>query len=214
MSDLLVSPARRWATLLSAVALWIALAPSASATPPNIPSKTTAQAELNALTVAGEGSMTGYSRDLFPHWIAISGTCDTRETVLKRDGTNVTVDGACYPLSGSWYSQYDGVTVSPASGVDIDHVVALAEAWRSGASTWTTSRRQSFANDLTRPQLIAVSASSNRSKGDQDPSTWKPTRTSYHCTYSRMWIRSKYAWGLKLQSTEKSALQSMLNSCP
>ena len=94
MSDLLVLPARRWATLLSAVALSIALAPSASATPPNIPSKTTAQAELNALTVAGEGSMTGYSRDLFPHWITISGTCNTRETVLKRDGTNVTVDGA------------------------------------------------------------------------------------------------------------------------
>jgi hypothetical protein len=97
--------------------------------------------------------------------------------------------------------------------VDIDHVVALAEAWRSGASSLTTSRRQSFANDVDEPQLIAVSASSNRSKGDEDPSTWTPTRTSYHCTYSKMWIASKYAWDLRLQSTEKTALESMLDTC-
>lgn len=157
--------------------------------------------------------MTGYSRDLFPHWITISGTCNARETVLKRDGSGVAVDGACNPTSGSWFSQYDGVTITSSSSVDIDHVVPLAEAWRSGAASWATSTRQSFANDLTRPQLIAVSATSNRSKGDQDPSTWRPTRTSYHCTYSRMWIRTKYAWSLRLQSAEKSALQSMLNTC-
>ena len=204
----------RWVVaVLTAAAVYGVAAPLASATPPNIPSKSTAQAELNALSVAAESSMTAYSRDLFPHWITISGACNARETVLKRDGSGVVVDGACNPTSGSWFSQYDGITVSPSSSVDIDHVVALAEAWRSGASSWTTSRRQSFANDLNNPQLIAVSASSNRSKGDQDPSTWKPTRTSYHCTYSKMWIRSKYAWTLRLQSTEKSALQSMLNTC-
>ncbi len=88
----------------------------------------------------------------------------------------------------------------------------LAEAWRSGANTWATSTRQSFANDLSHPQLIAVSASSNRSKGDQDPTTWKP-RASYQCTYSRMWIRAKYTWSLRLQSAEKSSLQGMLNAC-
>jgi len=204
----------RWVVaVLTAAAVYGVAAPLASATPPSIPSKSTAQAELNALSVAAESSMTAYSRDLFPHWITISGACNARETVLKRDGSGVVVDGACNPTSGSWFSQYDGITVSPSSSVDIDHVVALAEAWRSGASSWTTSRRQSFANDLNNPQLIAVSASSNRSKGDQDPSTWKPTRTSYHCTYSKMWIRSKYAWTLRLQSTEKSALQSMLNTC-
>lgn len=73
---------------------------SPAATPPNIPSKSTAQTELNALAVASEGSMFGYSRDLFPHWITISGSCDTRETVLKRDGTTVIVDGSCYPKRG------------------------------------------------------------------------------------------------------------------
>ncbi|MEV7350316.1 HNH endonuclease family protein [Micromonospora chalcea] len=185
----------------------------ASATPPGIPSKASAQSQLNALTVKSEGSTSGYSRDLFPHWITISGACNTRETVLKRDGTSVVTDSSCAATSGRWYSPYDGATWSAASDVDIDHVVPLAEAWRSGASGWTTSRRQSFANDLTRPQLIAVTDNVNQSKGDQDPSTWQPPLSSYRCTYSKMWITVKYNWGLSLQSSEKSALQSTLNTC-
>ncbi|WP_371409336.1 HNH endonuclease family protein [Micromonospora zamorensis] len=185
----------------------------ASATPPGIPSKATAQSQLNALTVATQSSTSGYSRDLFPHWITISGSCNTREQVLKRDGTSVVVDSSCAATSGRWYSPFDGATWSAASDVDIDHVVPLAEAWRSGANSWTTSRRQSFANDLTRPQLIAVTDNVNQSKGDQDPSTWQPPLSSYRCTYSKMWITVKYNWSLKLQSSEKSALQSMLNTC-
>nr|WP_229715927.1 HNH endonuclease family protein [Mangrovihabitans endophyticus] len=185
----------------------------AAATPPNIPSASTAASELNTLTVASQGSMSGYSRDKFTHWITISGSCNTRETVLKRDGTSVQTDSSCAAVSGSWYSPYDGATWYAASDVDIDHVVPLAEAWRSGASGWTASRRQSFANDLTRPQLIAVTDNVNQSKGDQDPSTWQPSRTAYRCTYARMWIRVKYYYGLTLQSTEKSALQTMLNGC-
>lgn len=156
--------------------------------------------------------MSGYSRDLFPHWIAISGNCNTRETVLRRDGTNVTVDGACYPTSGSWYSPFDGVTTSTPSSVSIDHVVALAEAWRSGASSWTTTRRRDFANSLNSPELIAVTTSSNSSKGDRDPASWQPSRTAYRCTYARMWIGVKYTWNLSLQSSEKSALSSMLST--
>ncbi|SIM54974.1 HNH endonuclease family protein [Micromonospora cremea] len=185
----------------------------ASATPPGIPSKATAQSQLNALTVAAQGSTSGYSRDLFPHWVTISGSCNTREQVLKRDGTSVVVDSSCAATSGRWYSPYDGATWTAASDVDIDHVVPLAEAWRSGANSWTTSRRQSFANDLSRPQLIAVTDNVNQSKGDQDPSTWQPSLSSYRCTYGKMWITVKYNWGLKLQSSEKSALQSMLNTC-
>ncbi|KOX06660.1 hypothetical protein ADK66_22300 [Micromonospora sp. NRRL B-16802] len=185
----------------------------ASAAPPGIPSKATAQSQLNALTVAAQGSTSGYSRDLFPHWITISGSCNTREQVLKRDGTSVVVNSSCAATSGRWYSPYDGATWTAASDVDIDHVVPLAEAWRSGANSWTTSRRQSFANDLTRPQLIAVTDNVNQSKGDQDPSTWQPPLSSYRCTYSKMWITVKYNWGLTLQSSEKSALQSMLNTC-
>ncbi|MFD6660829.1 HNH endonuclease family protein [Micromonospora chalcea] len=208
---------RRVATItvaaLAGAVLAVVNGQAASATPPGIPSKATAQSQLNALTVAAQGSTAGYSRDLFPHWITITGTCNTREQILKRDGTSVVVNSSCAATSGRWYSPYDGATWSAASDVDIDHVVPLAEAWRSGASSWTTSRRQSFANDLTRPQLIAVTDNVNQSKGDQDPSTWQPPLTSYRCTYSKMWITVKYNWGLTLQSSEKSALQSMLNTC-
>jgi hypothetical protein len=208
---------RRIPRLLAAVTVsliaTIVVTSPAAATPPNIPSKATAQSELNALTVAAEGSTSGYSRTLFPHWITISGSCDTRETVLKRDGTSVVTNSSCTATSGSWYSPYDGVTWTAAGDVDIDHVVPLAEAWKSGANSWTTSKRQQYANDLTRPQLIAVTDNVNQSKGDQDPSTWQPSRSAYRCTYARMWIAVKYYWGLKLQSNEKSALQSMLNTC-
>lgn len=217
MSLPLANPMRSSCVLIISALLIAALvvttAPPAFATPPNIPSKSAAQSELNALTVRGEWSMTGYSRDKFPHWIAISGNCNTRETVLKRDGSNVTVNTSCYPTSGSWYSTYDGVTKYSPSDVSIDHVVALAEAWRSGASSWTTSRRQSFANDLSGPELIAVTASSNSSKGDRDAASWRPSRTGAWCIYSKMVIRSKYKWGLAVQSAEKSALQDMLNRC-
>jgi hypothetical protein len=133
--------------------------------------------------------------------------------VLKRDGTGVTVDSDCEPTAGRWYSVYDAVYITDDSAIDIDHIVPLAEAWKSGASTWTTARRQQFANDLTIAQLIAVSASSNRSKGDRDPGSWKPTNTSVHCIYAREWIWVKYTYGLALQSTEKTALQQMLNAC-
>jgi hypothetical protein len=197
----------------TAVVAGLAIAGPAQATPPNIPSAATARNELSALTVATQGSMSGYSRDKFPHWITISGSCDTRETVLKRDGTSVVTSTSCAATSGTWRSPYDGATWTAASDVDIDHIVPLAEAWRSGASAWTTSRRQSFANDLTRPQLIAVTDNVNQSKGDQDPSTWQPSVTSYRCTYARMWVRVKYYYDLTLQSSEKSALQTMLDNC-
>ncbi|BCY08041.1 HNH endonuclease family protein [Actinoplanes sp. L3-i22] len=204
---------RLLATLATAAIAAGLLASPAQATPPNIPTKATAQTELNSLTVAAEANASTYDRDLFPHWITISGTCNTRETVLKRDGSNVVVSSACAATSGSWFSPYDGATWTAASDLDIDHVVPLAEAWRSGASAWTTAKRQSFANDLTRPQLIAVTDNVNQSKSDQDPSTWQPSVTSYRCTYARMWIAVKYYWALTLQSTEKTALQTMLNTC-
>ena len=178
---------------------------------PDTPSLAEAQAELNALTVAPEGSMTGYSRDKFPHWINQGDGCNTRQVVLKRDADYY--EGECPVTSGKWYSYYDGVTAYSPSEIDIDHVVPLAEAWRSGANAWTQEKRQAFANDLDNPQLIAVSASSNRSKGDQDPSTWKPSRAGAHFAYAKWWIRVKYKWGLTLQSSEKTALQSMLNTC-
>lgn len=200
-------------SLSLSIVLTVGLAGVASATPPNIPTETTARSELAALTVAPDGSMTGYSRDKFPHWITISGSCNTRETVLKRDGSNVVTDSYCAATSGSWYSPYDGATWTLASDVDIDHVVPLAAAWRSGASSWTTSQRQAFANDLSYPQLIAVTDNVNQAKGDQTPATWKPPRSAYWCTYAKMWTHVKYKYSLRVNSAEKSALLSMLDYC-
>ncbi|AYL35864.1 HNH endonuclease family protein [Streptomyces fungicidicus] len=187
-------------------------APTASAALPTPVSAATARSYLATLDVRTE-NRTGYSRDLFPHWITQSGTCNTRETVLKRDGSGVVTDSSCAATSGSWYSPYDGATWSAASDVDIDHLVPLAEAWDSGASAWTTSRRQSFANDLTRPQLLAVTDNVNQSKGDQDPATWMPSRTAYRCTYVRAWVQVKYYYDLSVDSAEKSALTNYLASC-
>jgi hypothetical protein len=104
--------------------------PVPAPTPPNIPSGSTARSQLAALRIAPVGSQSGYSRDLFPHWITQSGACNTREVVLKRDGASVVQDSSCAAVSGSWYSPYDGATWTLASDVDIDHVVPLSNAWK------------------------------------------------------------------------------------
>jgi hypothetical protein len=209
--------ARRIAVVAASAALaattGLLTAPTAQAAMPTPVSASTARTYLSELTVSAEGSSTGYSRDKFPHWITQSGTCNTREVVLKRDGTNVTQDSSCAAVSGSWYSEYDGATWTAASDLDIDHMVPLAEAWRSGASNWTTAQRQAYANDLTRPQLIAVTDNVNQAKGDQDPATWLPSRTAYRCTYVRAWVHVKHYYNLSVDSAEKSALQSVLNGC-
>lgn len=92
-------------------------------------------------------------------------------------------------------------------------MVALAEAWRSGAPTWSTSKREDFANDLTSQQLIAVSGESNMEKSDEDPVEWKPSNTGYRCMYARSWINVKYVWNLSVNRAEKTALSTMLDSC-
>ncbi|MFJ8135965.1 HNH endonuclease family protein [Streptomyces sp. NPDC096013] len=196
--------------LIASVALFNS--PTASAALPTPVSAAAARTYLASLTVATE-VRTGYVRDLFPTWDTISGTCNTREWILKRDGTNVVTNSACTATSGSWYSPYDGATWTAASDVDIDHLVPLAEAWDSGARNWTTAQRESFANDVTRPQLLAVTDNVNQSKGDQDPATWMPSLTSYRCTYVRAWVQVKYYYDLSVDSAEKTALTNYLSGC-
>ena len=207
---------RRIAGILATAALaagaLTATTGTAHAALPTPVSAATARSYLASLKVATE-NRTGYSRDLFNHWITISGTCDTRETVLKRDGSNVVTNSSCSATSGSWYSPYDGATWTNASDLDIDHMVPLAEAWDSGASAWTSTKRQQFANDLTRPQLIAVTDNVNQAKGDQDPATWLPSVSSYRCTYVRAWVQVKYYYGLSVDTAEKNALTGVLNGC-
>ena len=168
--------------------------------------------QLGELTVATAGSMKGYSRSRFPHWRNTGKNCDVRDSVLQRDGEGIKLSG-CNVVGGRWESVYDGVVLNDPSDVDIDHTVPLAAAWRSGAAEWDDSKRGDFANDLTRPQLIAVSARSNRAKGDQDPSQWKPPNRSSWCQYAADWVTVKHYWRLTVTSAEKAALTDMLEGC-
>ncbi|UNO42304.1 HNH endonuclease family protein [Streptomyces sp. MST-110588] len=200
----------------SAVALAGTLAlsgPAAQAAPPSPPNAATARTYLAQIKEQPQGPQDGYSRSKFPHWIDQGHNCNTREVVLKRDGSNVQQDGNCAAVSGKWYSPYDGATWTKASDLDIDHVVPLSEAWKSGAAQWTTARRQQFANDLTHSQLIAVTDNVNQDKGDKDPAKWLPPKTSYRCEYARMWVWVKHEYGLTADSAEKAALKGILNAC-
>ena len=156
----------------------------------------------------------GYRRSLFVHWSDLDGNgCDTREEVLKRDSiSKPQIDPyRCYVVAGDWYSKYDGKTLSDRSDVDIDHVVALKEAWDSGAWAWSMSQRQAFANDLTdRRTLIAVTDRVNASKSDKDPSNWMPPLKSYWCTYLGDWISVKARWGLSMDQSEFGRIKNLL----
>lgn len=200
------------AAVVAAVAVPAAAA-TALAIPPAPPNADDSRAQLATLHTGYEDD-DDYDRDAFRHWITISPTCDTRETVLKRDGSSVVTDSSCRATSGRWTSLYDDETFTNASDLDIDHMVPLAEAWGSGANLWTDQEREDFANDLSEPQLIAVSASSNRSKSDQDPGEWQPPSTGWHCEYARSWIEVKYVYDLEVDRAEKTALTGMLDdSC-
>jgi hypothetical protein len=157
--------------------------------------------------------MTGYSRTRFPHWIEQGGGCNTRDLVLKRQGQGVTSTADCKITHGTWLSPYDNQNYTDPQKLDVDHLVPLADAWRSGANGWTDAKRQDFANDLTRPQLIAVSLTQNRAKGDQDPSQWKPPNHGYWCRYAEDWITVKRYWALTVTAAEKTALTDMLGTC-
>jgi hypothetical protein len=158
----------------------------------------------------------GYDRDLFPHWIdADRNGCDARREVLIVEAVVRPVVGErCSLTGGSWYSAFDGVTITNASDVDIDHMVPLKEAWDSGAHAWDRDRRRAFANDLDLPEaLIAVSQSSNRSKGAKDPAEWLPPLVSYHCQYVRDWMVVKIKWELSVDAREFNALRSVAAGC-
>ncbi|MSZ76446.1 MAG: DUF1524 domain-containing protein [Actinobacteria bacterium] len=169
---------------------------------------------VRSLPVAVEDG-TGYDRDLYPHWSSQGAGCDTREVVLRdedrADGS--TQDGECRTVGGSWRSAYDGVTTVDSSSFDIDHVVALAEAHASGASAWDVERREAYANDLGDPRsLIAVSASSNRSKSDRDPAEWLPDLGV--CRFVTAWTVVKVRWSLTVDAAEKQALRDAVRDCP
>ncbi|GAB2823934.1 hypothetical protein GCM10022221_22550 [Actinocorallia aurea] len=125
------------------------------------------------------------------------------------------VGDRCTLTGGSWVSYYDGVEVTEAGRLDVDHMVPLAEAWDSGASAWTPERRQAYANDLDDERaLVAVTARSNRSKADKDPAQWLPPLEDIHCRYIGEWVAIKLRWGLSVDGAEQAGLDEIASGCP
>jgi hypothetical protein len=169
---------------------------------------------LSQLTVAAQQT-TGYARSKFKLWDEQGGGCNTRDKVLITEATTKpSVSSTCKLTGGKWTSPYDGVVTAKPTTFDIDHLVPLAEAWRSGAGAWTAKTREAYANDLGyAADLIAVSAHANRSKGDDEPSAYLPPKTSFDCTYQAWWVAVKWRWHLAIDRAEKSWLTSHLAAC-
>ena len=195
------------AALAALICAWAAAAPPAHAA-----TRKPAVQLLDSLPVSS-GSPAGYDRELFRHWTTVPGTgCSTRQVVLIDERTAGSVRG-CAVAGGTWLSAYDDVTVSNPRSLDIDHMVPLKEAWLSGAWRWTPATRTAFANDLGYGMsLVAVTASTNRSKSDRDPAQWLPAAN--RCAYAKGWVGVKYRWRLSVDPAEKSALQRVLRGCP
>jgi hypothetical protein len=172
-----------------------------------------AASDLKALTVAANGSISGYVRDDFKTWDSQGGGCDTRDIVLKRQGKGVGASSSCKIYQGTWVSPYNNKTYTSPTQLQIDHVVPLGDAWMSGAKSWSPAKKEAFANDLTRPQLLAVDSSDNERKGDSDPSDWKPPNHDFWCQYAKNWITVKSYWHLTVSSAEEAALHDMLSTC-
>lgn len=170
---------------------------------------------LNHLRTSPEFNK-GYDRDKFAGWLDEDGNgCDTREEVLVSESRESVIRGSgCAVDTGVWVSAYDAQTFTDPSGMDIDHMVPLAEAWGSGARSWTPAERAAYANDLGyKYDLRAVSASSNRSKADRDPAEWLPPRTDFRCEYVKEFIAVKYRWRLRVDPAERLAMQQVLDGC-
>lgn len=184
---------------------------AASTVPPSMPQSEAAQL-LSRVRVEEEAPHAGYDRGRFGQWIDVDGDgCDTRCEVLAEE-RYASLPGLS---DGGWLSPFDGFTTDDPSTLDIDHLVPLAEAWRSGAWAWDPARRAAFANDLDDPRaLIAVSAASNRSKSDSDPSGWRPTDHGYWCQYVTDWMAVKLRWDFSVDPIEFTALQHITtDSC-
>lgn len=178
-----------------------------------------ALAAVDALTVKGRAPKTGYSRERFGSaWADTdSNSCDTRDDILKRDLKSVRYsDGDCKVVAGTLSPDpYGGKDIAFARGrsqVDIDHLVALSDAWQKGAFQWEPSKRIALANDPL--NLRAVGATPNRSKGDGDTATWLPPNKGYRCTYVAAQVAVKKKYGLWVTGAERDAMKKVLGTCP
>jgi hypothetical protein len=198
-----------------------------SAAPPPGPAETaepgTALAAVALLEVKGRAPKTGYDRELFgQRWADVDRNgCDQRNDVLRRDLTDVVTKAethGCVVLRGTFADPYSGETMAFERGdstsqlVQIDHVVALSDAWQKGAQQWPAEQRTLFGNDPL--NLMASKGELNQQKGDGDTATWLPPNTAFRCAYVARQVAVKVAYGLWVTQAERDAMERVLSACP
>ena len=215
------TPTRVLAVALAAIAI-VALPAAATAQAAAPPAwVTTAKAQLAKLTVKPAAPMTGYDRDKFGDpWEDVDHNgCDTRNDILKRDLIKEVfkAGSSCLIATGTLNDPYTGKVihfvrgVKTSTAVQIDHVVALGDAWRTGAAKWTDAKRLRYANDPV--VLLAVDGPQNESKGDDDASEWLPPRKAYDCRYVAKQITIKTKYVLWVTAAERAAMAGTLKTC-
>jgi hypothetical protein len=174
---------------------------------------------LAALAVKGRAPKTGYARAQFGNGWSKSGDCDTRNQILARDLADVLYEiNSCIVLSGKLNDPYTGKQITflrgstTSAAVQIDHVVALSDAWQKGAQLLSPQLREKFANDGL--NLLAVDGNANQNKSDGDAATWLPANKSMRCAYIARQISVKLKYTLWITSAEKNAMEGVLKSCP
>jgi hypothetical protein len=179
---------------------------------------------LAEIPTAPEDDTIRYVRDDWHHWISQGNQCDTREMVIRSQGSDpsgalqVEIDPAtCEARTGRWVSVYDGQVITDPSALDVDHIVALKEMHQSGANDWPDDLRQRYANDTD--VLVAVSRASNRAKGDRDPADWLPAASVYRCSYAYSWVLTKWKYNqlagpVTVDQRERDALATAFAACP
>ena len=208
----------RIATVIAAMALGLTPTATTAAEQPGL-----AIATLETLPVKGRAPKTGYTRDLFGQaWADVDRNgCDTRNDILKRDLTSIIYKAKtrnCVVLSGTLLDRYSGESINFLRGnitsmeVQIDHVVALSNAWQTGAFKLTAEQRKALANDPM--NLFAVKGRLNSQKGDGDAATWLPPLKSFRCVYIAQQIAVKAKYSLWVVPPEKAAMLSILAKCP
>jgi hypothetical protein len=177
-----------------------------------------ASVALEKLAVKGRAPKTDYSRSQFGDGWDAEGGCDMRNIVLRRDLSDVTTNSKCQVTSGVLNDPYTGKVVQFVRGettsddVQIDHVVALSNAWQTGAQALSSVEREEFANDPL--ELLAVDGAANQQKSDADAATWLPPNKPFRCQYVARQIATKAKYSLWVTSSEKEAMRRVLSSCP
>lgn len=173
---------------------------------------------LQTLPVKGRAPKTNYSREQFGEGWSNVGGCDTRNVILHRDLKDLAVNEKCHVMSGMLNDPYTGKDIEFKRGagtsddVQIDHVVALSDAWQKGAQQLSAERREQLANDPL--ELIAVDGSANQQKGAGDAATWLPPNKPFRCQYVARQIAVKKKYELWVTQAEKDAMERVLSTCP